>query len=74
MQKITNLSTKLAIETSKSTLKLNDAMISEELKLLHNKSVVAPINKTSDNVSFVCQRYEVSKQVCCLHDHITMVK
>ena len=40
---------------SKSILKLKDEMIFEELKMLHNKSIVDPIDQASDNVPLVCQ-------------------
>ena len=51
-EKVSHLSIKLTAENNKNTLKL----ITEELKMLHNKFVVVPIKNTSGNVAFVCKR------------------
>ena len=58
-EKISHLSIKLATGNSKNTLGLRDEIITEELKMLQNKFVVAPIDKASGNVTFVCQRHYV---------------
>ena len=39
-----------------STLKLNDEVTAEELKMLHKKFVVIQIDKSRVNVAFVCKR------------------
>ena len=52
-----NLSTKVATEERKNLLKLKDALFSEEIKTLHNKFIVVPIDKASGNVAFVLQRH-----------------
>ena len=48
--------------------------IAKELKMLHIKFVVAPIDKTSNNVTFVCQRQYVQVLIneLGLHDAITI--
>ena len=45
------LSTKVTTAKGKNTLKLKVEIITEELKM---RSVVVPIDKTSDKVVFVC--------------------
>ena len=55
--KISHLSTKLITKNSKNKLGLADKIINEELKLLHNKFIVLPMDKASGNVTFICQRH-----------------
>ena len=54
-EKFYHLSTKLTTEKHKSTLK--DEIITEELKILHNKFFVIPNSKARGNVAFICQRH-----------------
>ena len=56
-EKISYLSPKPSTEIHKNTLKLEDEIIHEELKMLSNKFVVDPVDKGSGNVAFVCQRH-----------------
>ena len=52
-EKCCHLSTKVTTEKRKTILKLYDEIITEELKMLHNKFVVAPIDKANGDVPFV---------------------
>ena len=57
VEKISLLLTKLALNTSKRTLKLKGKIIHEKLKMLHNEFLVAPIDNASGNVSIVYQNH-----------------
>ena len=47
----------MTTENSKNKSGLKDKRITEESKLLHNKSVVASVDNVSGNVPFVCKRH-----------------
>lgn len=55
-ENINHLLTKVTTGKGKSILKVKDKIITEELKILHNKFVVL-INKASANFAFVYQIY-----------------
>ena len=56
-EKTSHLSAKLTTKNSKNLLKLKDEIITEKLKMLHNKFAVAPVDKASGNVVFACQKH-----------------
>lgn len=56
-EKISHLSAKLTTKNGKNLLKLKDEIITEKLKMLHNKFAVVPVDKASGNVAFVCQKH-----------------
>ena len=58
-EKVIQFSIKLKTENDKNKLILKDIIIPEELKLLHNKFIVAPSNNGCSNVASVCQRHWV---------------
>ena len=62
-EKISHHLTKLTTKRSKNTLKLKDEIITDELKLLHDKFVVVPIDKASGNDAFVCQKHYVQVSI-----------
>lgn len=55
-ENINHLLTKVTTGKGKSILKVKDKIITEELKIIHNKFVVL-INKASANFAFVYQIY-----------------
>ena len=58
MRRLAILSTKVTIEKSKNTLKLEDETITEKLKMLDNNLVFVPIDKASGNDDLFCQRHD----------------
>ena len=56
-EQISHLSNRVTTEKSIYTLKLKDEIIIEELKRLHNKSVVVPIEKARGNIASVWQSH-----------------
>ena len=72
-EKISHHSTKLTTERSKNTLKLKDEIITDELKLLHEKLVVVPIDKASSNDVFVCQKHYVQVLISKLRINLVLI-
>lgn len=72
-EKISHHLTKLTTKRSKNTLKLKDEIITDELKLLHEKLVVVPIDKASSNDAFVCQKHYVQVLISKLRINLVLI-
>jgi len=53
------VSAKLRKKNSKEVVKpvLNDSLVIDALKSLHDRYVMVPIHKAANNIAFVCKRY-----------------